>query len=94
MAAAGDDLSKARDIDFNHVFAKEEQAQLFACAVQQLGCARISCHFFEEKNLWDVRVVVFMPPDHEQLSRTEQKFDTMAREFLGRSDGWGCFKSM
>ena len=90
MLAAGDDLTKPRDIDFNHVFAKEEEAQRFVDAVRQLGFDKVSHRFWSEKKMWDARVVVFMTPAHADISRIESKFDSLAREFLGRADGWGC----
>ena len=90
MQAVGDDLSKARDIDFNHVFAKDEEAKRFVEAVQRLGHSRASYVFWEEKKLWDARVVVFMVRNHADVTSTESKLDAIAREFLGRGDGWGC----
>jgi hypothetical protein len=90
MLAAGDDLTKPRDIDFNHVFVKEEEALAFLAAVRRLGYDRASHQFLEAKKLWDARVVVFMMPTHSEVTRVELKFDAVAREFLGRADGWGC----
>jgi hypothetical protein len=90
MQAAGDDFTKARDIDFNHIFPKEEDAKRFSGAVHELGYQNIYLSFFEEKNAWDVRVVVFMLPTHSGITEAEQKLDGLARRYFGHADGWGC----
>src|SRR5688500_17677397 len=90
MLAAGDDLTDPRDIDFNHVFVKEEKALGFVAAVRRLGYYRASHQFWEAKKMWDARFVVLMMPNHSEITQVELKFGAVAREFLGRADGWGC----
>jgi len=90
MQEDGDDLSKARDIDFNYIFPKEEEAVQFSDATRRLGYERVSHKFWAEKKVWDVLVVVFMLPTHSEITRVEQRLDAVAREFFGRADGWGC----
>lgn len=90
MQATGDHLDQPRDIDFNHVFQKEEEAQQFSDAIRRLGYEKVSYKFWEMKEVWDACVVVFMVPSHAEITRIEQKFDAVAREFFGRADGWGC----
>jgi hypothetical protein len=85
MQTTGDNLEKPRDIDFEHIFEKEADARQFAEAVRRLGYKKVSIRFSEERNMWDVSIVVFMMPTH-----AETKLDTIAREFCGRADGWGC----
>ena len=90
MQASGDQLDKPRDIEFNQVFENEDNAKRFMESVKQLGYERTSCHFFEKKKMWDACVVVFMLPAYDEVTRVELKLAAVAREFLGRSDGWGC----
>jgi hypothetical protein len=90
MQASGDNLEKPRDIDFNFVFEKEADANGFCAAVRKLGFERVRCKFFEQKKMWDVRVIVFLMPTHVEITQTELKLDTLSREFCGRADGWGC----
>jgi hypothetical protein len=89
MVENGDQLDKPRDIDFNHIFQKEEEAKSFADAVRRLGYDRSFCRFWKEKNVWDLRIVVFMVPTHADVTRIELQLDAVAHEFLGRADGWG-----
>ena len=89
MQESGDQLDKPRDIDFNHLFPKEEEAKLFCGAVGRLGYDRSFCKWWDEKKCWDVRIVVFMVPTHADVTRVEFQLDGVAREFLGRADGWG-----
>jgi hypothetical protein len=90
MLAAGDNLTKPRDIDFNFLFEEETSANGFCMAVRKLGFERVGHRFWVEKEKWDVRVIVFLMPTHAEITATETKLDTLAREFCGRADGWGC----
>jgi len=92
MQANGDNLEKARDIDFNYVFPEEEDARQFSAAIGRLGYDRVSYEFWQEKQMWDVQVIVFMVPGHAEITRIELSLDAIAREFFGRADGWGCFE--
>ena len=92
MFARGDDLSKPRDIDFNHVFDSEHDALRFCEASKRVGFDRVNCRYWEEGSAWDVLVKVFMIPRHAEITETELKLDLLARESDGRADGWGCLQ--
>ena len=92
MRDSGDDLSKPREIDFNHVFQKEEDAGRFTEAVRQEGYAKVSCAYAEELKAWDARVQIFMLPTHADVTDKESKLDAIARKFGGHADGWGCMQ--
>jgi len=90
MQASGDNLTKPRDVDFAFIFDKEDDARGFCAAAHTLGFDRIDRRFWAEKKAWDVSVTIFLMPTHAEITATEMKLDTLAREFCGRADGWGC----
>lgn len=92
MRDDGDDLSKPRDIDFNHVFPKEEDASRFAEAARREGYAKVSFSYAEELKAWDARVQIFMLPTYAGVTEEESKLDSLAQRFGGRADGWGCMQ--
>lgn len=92
MRDHGDDLSKPREIDFNHVFQKEEDANRFTDAVRQAGFAKVSYKYEEDLKAWDAQVQIFMLPTHADVTEKESKLDAIARKFDGRADGWGCMQ--
>jgi hypothetical protein len=91
MAANGDALTAAREIDFEHVFETREAAAAFLADVASRGLkARLSR--YEAKSMWDVRVTRHMVPTHADISRLEMDLDEIAKKYLGRTDGWGCLE--
>jgi Regulator of ribonuclease activity B len=91
MQASGDNLEKPRDIDFNFIFEKEDDATGFCIAVRKLGFERVRLKFWEEEEMRDVQVTIFLMPTYAEITQTELKLDTLSREFCGRADGWGGF---
>lgn len=93
MQANGDDLSKARSIDFTIVFPNESSAAEFARHFSQLGyrttLENIAC---TEDFPWDVVVVKHMPPTHSGITLFEDQLNSIAKPLGGRNDGWGCFE--
>ncbi len=72
LIEAGDDLSKARDIDFSVVFPDSNTAEIFASELRRQGCAiSIEKMDMEEELPWYVSVVKYMLPgmrDDHRLS--------------------------
>lgn len=92
MRDHGDDLSQPREIDFNHVFEREEDASRFAEAVRHAGYAKVRYRYSEELKAWDATIQIFMLPTYEGVTEQESKLDSLAREFGGQGDGWGCMQ--
>ena len=92
MLSHGDDLTKARDIDFNHVFESERDLLQFCEAAQRAGFDRVTYRYWEEGAAWDALVKVCMVPTHSGITETELKLDSLAKQFNGRADGWGCLQ--
>lgn len=89
MAANGDDLSKARRVDFSHVFPQLAGAKAFCnWAVSQGYTVEI-----DDAGAMSVDVTVSrtIMPDLELLTSCEFALAEAAEEFGGAADGWGCF---
>ena len=92
MERKGDDLSRARDIDFTVVFPDEASATRFANHFSKLGY-KVSVSLTNTVNNlpWDVLVVKHMAAIHEQIGAFEDSLQKTADTHGGRNDGWGCF---
>ena len=92
MHQDGDDLTKARDIEFTVVFPDEASAQSFADLHNVKGLvtslARGNC---DPELPWDVVVTKNMVPTHQSITAFEATLQIAAKEFGGRNGGWGCF---
>ena len=98
MVAHGDDLSRARIVDFGHLLPDEASARRMAAAAEQLGFA-VQFEPLEDdegpvagqrSGEWDVTCSREMVPTHAGITATERQLDALARSFGGRADGWGC----
>jgi hypothetical protein len=98
MAAHGDDLMRARVVDFGHLLPNEAAARRMAAAAAQLGFAVMVEPIDDDEELpagqrsgeWDVTCSQEMVPTHAGITATERQLDALARSFGGRADGWGC----
>lgn len=92
MEAQGDDLTKARNIDFTVVFSDARSAEQFAEYLHGLG-HEISVEETKTKPdfPWDVTVVKHMVPTYEGITDFENVLQSAADRWGGHSDGWGCF---
>jgi len=91
LESNGDDLSRARNINFVVVFQDQPSADIFASTFRNLGHAT-SIEFAETvKELpWDVTVVKHMVPSHQDITDFEHLLQNAATPLGGRNDGWGC----
>jgi hypothetical protein len=91
MQSNGDDLTKARNIDFTVVFPNESKALAFSDHFQALGYKTVIENTGCAKDLpWDVVVVKQMLPTHEGITSFEEQLEIFAGTLGGRNDGWGC----
>jgi hypothetical protein len=91
MQQSGDDLSQARNVDFEHIFPSREGALTFAAStINETDDVKIS--WYEAARSWNVTVTRHMVPDHGAITRLESALDSLARAAGGESDGWGCFE--
>jgi Regulator of ribonuclease activity B len=92
LEAAGDNLTLPRNVDFTVVFPEESAAERFAEHFREQGYAA-SVEFAETvKELpWDVVVVTYMTPSHQEIGDFETTLQKVADTLGGRNDGWGCF---
>jgi hypothetical protein len=88
----GDDLTRARDIDFSVEFPVESAADRFAEHFRAQGF--VASVYFEEtvqEFPWNVNVVKHMTPSHQEIGNFETTLQEVAETLGGRNDGWGCF---
>lgn len=92
METHQDDLTRPRDIDFTVVFADAIAAEKFAehfCASGHevsVGGTEANQNF-----PWEVVVVRHMVPSHDGITDFENLLQSVADEWGGLNDGWGCF---
>lgn len=92
FAQRGIDLDYSRTVDFEHIFPNEASARLFAVEVADEGVA-IKVSEYEEEQCWNTQVSFMIVPSCDLITETEQRLDSIARVFGGRSDGWGFMSS-
>lgn len=89
----GDDLSKARHINFSVVFPSERAARAFMDAISLRGHSASTTRSGVVPELpWDVTVVHAMVPTHVAICLFEEQLAAAANPLGGRNDGWGCFQ--
>jgi hypothetical protein len=88
----GDDLTKARSIDFSVVFPLESAAERFAEHFRTEG---LTASIYFDKAMkefpWNVTVAKYMTPSHQEISDFEGLLQGVAETLGGHNDGWGCF---
>ena len=94
MAAEGDDLTRARNIDFNVAFADERTAAEFARHFRVLGHdVAVGAAETDQEFPRDVVVVRHMAPSHENATGFLNLLQSVADRLGGHNDGWGCFSA-
>ncbi len=91
MVERGDDLSKARKIDFYFAFPEKSQAENFAEQVRLTTGLLPEVSRYEECNMWQATVYKEMIPTHQAITELETALDQIAQLYEGEADGWGCF---
>lgn len=91
MKEDGDDLTKARDIDFHHLFTSETDAAAFEGAVRNQGY-QADRDYWNELHEWLTTVHVRMVPTLDEITAKELELNGIARSFAGEPDGWGCME--
>lgn len=92
MAADGDSLTNTRDIEFNHLFVREDSAVAFLNAAKEQGYLRGTHEFWKEQVAWLTSIRIRMVPTLEGITEIELNLAGIASGFEGRSDGWGCME--
>src|SRR5215831_11264707 len=92
MEAKGDDFTRPRDIDFIVVFADASSAEQFAEHFRALGHKVSVEHTAPDRDFpWDVLVVQHMFPSYDGICDFEALLQSVADDWGGHNDGWGCF---
>ena len=90
MAKSGDDLAKARKMDFFFIFPEKGAAQQFCEQAGRQGY-RTSLSYFEAKQRWDAECSMTLVPTHARVSAVENHLSLAAQALGGKADGWGSF---
>ena len=91
MIEDGDDLERARPIDFYHVFADETDAQDFAAAASaQPDLVVEGPDFDDDDGIWEVTATRVMAAQHKAITALETELTELAERYRGYADGWGC----
>ena len=91
MHEDGDDLLEAHDIEFSLAFDSKEKAE--KCALHLLHQEQKVSLFEDEEQTpaeWVVTIYVHMEPEYTDIVDLEEWFITIAKQFDGEYDGWGC----
>jgi hypothetical protein len=89
MQAAGDDLNRARPVDYCFMFDTEDAARAFAAEMTQRGSTAVVSPYEGPKS-WQVIVTDTMVPQHAAITATEKRLTALAEQRGGSADGWGC----
>ncbi|MFA3315289.1 ribonuclease E inhibitor RraB [Acinetobacter baumannii] len=91
MVEDGDDLTELHEIEFSIAFQDQQNAE--QCAMHLLYQEQKISLFQDdsvEPNEWIITIVVTMEPEYSGIVDLEQWFSTIAEQFNGEYDGWGC----
>lgn len=91
MEEHGDDLTKAREIDFCFVFSSREEAIAFAKRIQERDLT-VCISYSEECETWQAVVKRYMVPSHQGITQLEVELTRRAESVGGQADGWGCMQ--
>ena len=92
LEADGDDLSRARNIDFTVVFPDQFKAEEFADYFRNAGYeSTVTAAHVKKTHPWDVVVVKHMIPSHSGITEFKAELQEIAATLGGYNDGWGCF---
>ncbi|HEX7261272.1 MAG TPA: ribonuclease E inhibitor RraB [Luteolibacter sp.] len=92
MRDDGDDLTEARDIEFNHLFDREADAIAFENAVRGEGYSKVDHDFWHEVDAWLTSVSIRMVPELAGITANESSLNEIALNLNGWPDGWGCME--
>ncbi len=91
MQGSGDDLARARMIDFCFAFPERRQAVAFAEIVEDRDL-EVCISYYEEREMWQAIVKRYMVPIHADITRIELALSDRAESVGGEADGWGCLQ--
>ena len=88
LQSNGFDFSSEHVFEYEHIFTEKEFAKKFAEEIEKQNMtAKMS--FYEEMSAWNIKVKVTHLPTHTKITETEKNFETIAKKFNGKKDGWG-----
>lgn len=92
MQEQGDDLTRARDVDFFLVFETRDEAQAFLDLADLGPEFRTGLSRYEKTRKWQVTLTAQMVPVYAEIVALEKQVARLGRQHGGEPDGWGCEK--
>jgi hypothetical protein len=93
MAERGDDLGKARIVEFTAVFASQSSALAF---IEQVKAMAYTVDIEESGTVpshrWDAVAAREMIPTLDGITDAEISLANVAQALGGKMDGWGCLR--
>jgi len=87
---AGSDLSKPREIDFEHVFPTKEAAEKFEHLGRNAG---FPVEVWQsDEGVWNATAKADLLPTAEEITKVEARLDDLAKSVAGIADGWGFLR--
>src|SRR5580704_889308 len=87
----GDSLEKPRIIEFQFIFLDRIELLEFAREVPEKEY-EVCLSYYEERDMWQAEVKVYMIPGHAEITRIEADLATRSARFNGKPDGWCCIR--
>ena len=91
MELSGDDLSKARDVNFSVAFEDLASSEKFVELAKHNGLNAKQEADGATDSTWDATVTSHMIPSHGAITSMERHLEKLASPLGGWNDGWGCF---
>lgn len=95
MFEDGDDLTEPHQVEFAIVF--KDQQQLEQCALHLLYQEQ-QVSFYDDEETggadWVLTIHVEMVPEYADIVDLEEWFSSIAEQFDGEYDGWGCLATI
>ena len=92
MHEHGDDLTKPRPIDFEHVLPNRHAAEAMARRSRDLGYETKIRRRGPLTRKRDVTCTRTLLPTHAAITEAEGALAAIAYDLGGHEDGWGCFQ--
>lgn len=91
MQKAGDDLEKAREVEFSVLFPSEALALEFGQLLLENN-QKLSCTPFQDNSElpWEVTAYPEMSLSYENVSTYQELLETTSEQFEGKFDGFYC----
>lgn len=91
MEMEGDNLDKAREIQFSVIFPSQEKALKFGGVLLANNQKLSFCPYLQNpEHPWEITAYPEMPASYDNIRSYQQLLEVHARKYDGVYDGWYC----